>query len=442
MKKSVYNVIVHQDGQPVLYNICTERLCIMDDSVADLYTDYEPEQIIERHPDFYNYLVANKFIVTDDCIEFANLIKQWDAEDNSQSNFTLTVNPTLNCNLSCWYCYENHNGNLFMTDETLSSVMKLISKQVARDTLQEFNLSFFGGEPLLGFDKIVKPIINHCVDECNRHNKRLSLSFVTNGVLLDDHILSTLDSYNCPVSFQITLDGDMSSHNRVRKTKTGGPTYTQIIHNCKKILCYKSMYLILRCNFTADNIATFLNVVSDCKSEFINLPFSSHLTFDFHRVWQDIQSSTQNSNEISRQEDGIKDVIRQAGFNVSANKRINKYRCYADRKNHVVVNFDGNVFRCTARDFSEQNAEGILTPEGDIVWNGKAQKRDSIKWINPICHKCIIFPLCNGNCSQSKLEASFHDKCYHGYSEQDKTNIVKERFNWLISQAKHKLTSN
>lgn len=436
MKKSVYNRIINQDGQPVLYNIHTEKLCIMDVSIADLYTKSDPKQISESHPTFYNYLVVNKFIIPDSTIEFEDVIKQWNAEDNNSSCFSLTINPTLNCNLSCWYCYENHIGNLLMSKETLASVMKLISKQMTNEALQNFNLSFFGGEPLLGFDKIVKPIINHCDAECKRHGKSLSISFVTNGVLLNEYILSILNSYNRPISFQITLDGDMSSHNIVRKTKSGAPTYTNILNNCKKILSHESMYLTLRCNFTAQNISTFLNVTSDCKLAFSDVAYPAHLTFDFHRVWQDIQFSKQNSQEISEQENNIKDLIRQAGFNVSANKEFNKSRCYADRKNHMVVNFDGNVFRCTARDFTAQNAEGILTSEGEIIWNYKSQKRDSIKWINHICHNCIIFPLCGGNCSQSKLESSRHDICYHGYTEQEKINIITKRFKWLIFLAK------
>ncbi len=436
MKKSIYNTVHAISGQSVLYNIRTDKLCIMDPVLAKLWQSAEPDEIMEKHPEFYAYLVDNRFVVDEGLDEASVLIDDWKDDDTNDAVFSLTVNPTLNCNFSCWYCYENHVGNLTMTDIILRATINLATKKICSPNLKTFNLSFFGGEPLLFFDKIIIPIIDCISDACYLHNKSLTISFVTNAYLLSDRMLEALHAYNCPISFQITLDGDETTHNNVRKTKDGGETYSRIMANCKKILCYPSMYLILRCNFTAQNINTFMNVVTSCKAIFHDVPFASHLTFDFHRIWQDARDQRSNSAEVSEREQVVKALFQRAGFNVSVNKTINRYRCYADRNNHAVVNYDGNVFRCTARDFSVENAEGRLSADGKIIWNDKSLRRDAIKWVNTACIKCYIYPLCGGNCSQSKLEASSHDRCYHNYTEEEKASIVLQRVKWLIEKAK------
>ena len=40
--------------------------------------------------------------------------------------------------------------------------------------------------------------------------------------------------------------------------------------------------------------------------------------------------------------------------------------CYANKINSEVINYDGLVYKCTARDFSEKNDVGIML-EGGII---------------------------------------------------------------------------
>ena len=63
-------------------------------------------------------------------------------------SYRLTINPTLNCNFSCWYCYETHNKK-YMSNEVKQRILKLIDNIVSKQDIQYFELDWFGGEPLL-----------------------------------------------------------------------------------------------------------------------------------------------------------------------------------------------------------------------------------------------------------------------------------------------------
>ena len=46
--------------------------------------------------------------------------------DNDDSTFELIINPTLDCNFHCWYCYENHLKGSKMDEGIVSAITTLI----------------------------------------------------------------------------------------------------------------------------------------------------------------------------------------------------------------------------------------------------------------------------------------------------------------------------
>lgn len=436
MKKSKYNFIRQIGEQNVLYNAMTESLSILDPDVAALYIDKSVEEIKVLHPDFYNYLCSNGYLINDTVDELHTLLERWNLEDNDPSYFSLSVNPTLNCNMDCWYCYEKHDGDLNMKGSVLDNIKKLISVKLSDKQLNRFHLGFFGGEPLLNFNRVAQHLINFATEKATYYNKILTLSFVTNGYLLSKEILDYLYHLGHSTTFQITLDGNEDIHNHVRHTKTGGETYKTILQNASHILKYSNMTLVLRCNFTAASLNSFIDVATDLSAWTDNPDIDiNHLTIDLHQVWQDCANN--NFTEIKEAEDDVRKVFQQLNLPITIIRKAKRYRCYADRNNNALVNYNGDLFRCTARDFTPDRKEGIIDNLGNLVWNKRSANRNSVKWANPTCHACEIYPLCCGSCSQIKLESSSPFRCDYGYNPQDKYEIITERINWLLNKAQN-----
>lgn len=434
MKKSRYNFIRQKGTQSVLYNARTEAITILDSVVSQLYQEKPVGEIQTIHPDFYDYLCNNGYLVSDDLDELQAQINQWNSEDNDPSNFSLSVNPTLNCNMDCWYCYEKHDGDLNMKEPVLSGIRKLIINKLSDIRLRTFHLGFFGGEPLLNFNRIAKELIDFTSAAAQERGKVLTISFVTNGYLLSEDILDYLCEVGHPTTFQITLDGSEEVHDYVRRTKTGSNTYKTILKNASRILEYPNMNLVLRCNFTAESLASFMDVATDL-SEWIDNPKLDvgRLSIDLHQVWQDYAKSY--PIDIDAVEKEVRNAFNASNLPLSIIRKAKRYRCYAERNNNVLVNYNGDIFRCTARDFTRANREGVIDADGVLVWNGRSAERDAVKWNNSTCKGCGIYPLCGGACSQNKLESKRITGCDYGYDQQDKDDIITARIEWLLTKA-------
>ena len=73
------------------------------------------------HPTLFQNLVKAKIVVeclTEECM-IKNRIQQ---KLSSEKILRLTINPTLDCNLRCWYCYEAHNSTSNMNKETMLAI--------------------------------------------------------------------------------------------------------------------------------------------------------------------------------------------------------------------------------------------------------------------------------------------------------------------------------
>lgn len=147
-----------------------------------------------------------------------------------------------------------------MSTEISGRIFKFISKKLAEPNLKEFDLSFFGGEPLIRYRSIVQPLTEHACKLAELHHKKMGIGFTTNGYLLTSTVADYLSSLNVPLHFQITLDGNEKSHDKIRHTINGIGSYAQILDNCKHVLLNPLANITLRCNYTAENAATFMEI--------------------------------------------------------------------------------------------------------------------------------------------------------------------------------------
>lgn len=429
MKLSKYSFVIKRGPDYVLYNCWTEKMGVLEERLKEWLESSDVNHIQKIHPEFYNYLLREKFIVDNEVNEVEEVIKEWKKEENSDS-FGLMINSTLDCNMQCWYCYEKHKKGSDLTIETSAALLKLVKKKIQEPQFRKIHISFFGGEPLLNFNTVIWPFLVKVDKMCQEQKKLFSTSMTSNSYLLSNDIIEKFLSLhtNKPVLIQVTIDGNEEMHNKTRYLYGGGKSYQIILSNIKQAL-NKGIKITLRFNCTNNNIRTFVDVLSDLSD--LTEQEKSNMTIDLQRVWQDPFRSDVDMNYEQLK---LRKLFIQKGFIVNPLRHINPSRCYADNDNHVVVNYNGDLYKCSARDFTSENREGVLTSDGKMEWNEKRALREKLKYSNKTCLSCRIYPLCHGGCSQGKMDRERETGCLKRYTDIDKIKIIQDRVEFLLEQ--------
>lgn len=146
----------------------------------------------------------------------------------------MVLQVTRDCNLNCGYCYTSgkyfdRSGTLpLMPIETLKKAMDFFFQRTAHK--EEAYISFYGGEPLLGF-QLIKEAVQYTLGKKGKTNYRFSMT--TNGTLLNKEIISFLVDHD--FSMLVSLDGPEYVNDRYRSYKNGGGTFQRILKNLQDI---------------------------------------------------------------------------------------------------------------------------------------------------------------------------------------------------------------
>ena len=94
---------------------------LLDEMAHDLYaTEDNMDLMKNKNIKLYDELSRLGFLIEDDIDEHSiiELMRQMELHDKSM--YHLIINPTLDCNLSCWYCYEDRVKGSRISEEIIN----------------------------------------------------------------------------------------------------------------------------------------------------------------------------------------------------------------------------------------------------------------------------------------------------------------------------------
>ncbi|ATL43494.1 radical SAM protein [Elizabethkingia sp. HX WHF] len=427
MKTSIYNNFITYDNKNVCYNLLNDKFVILEDDLKELLLAANRENNIDElkeiHPDFYEFLAEEGYIVDEEKDEFQEVVSVSKEVDDNEKQYLLFINPTMNCNFKCWYCYETHIKDSKMDNVNIEKTIQFIENIISQNNkIEDFAISWFGGEPLLYFDKVVVPILEGAKKITESSGINLITGFTTNGLLFDQKKIDFLKKYTLQ-EIQITLDGYKDNHDKIRYISETKGSFDKIIKNII-LLADNQINVVVRVNCTEQNI----NDIDKIMSLFQKVPQSikKYLKFTFHKVWQ-LESSLEY--DVRHYIDKYKNSDFYVDGAVFDSVRGS---CYADKYNQAFINYNGDVFKCSARDFESKSKLGQLEQNGTITWNEKKFIRQNAKFQNIPCQTCSILPVCGGGCSQVAYENLGKDYCVNDFDENKKKEIVKRVFEQKI----------
>ncbi|MCU0289171.1 MAG: radical SAM protein [Acidobacteria bacterium] len=149
----------------------------------------------------------------------------------------MILEVTENCNLRCKYCvynsYYSYQRGLSpkqLSFETARKGIEYVYTLIKDRDKKEFNLSFYGGEPLLNFNTI-KEIVRYGKERFI--DWKLNFNITTNLTLLDESILSFMVENN--FYMVVSLDGGSDNHDAKRVFPNGNGTHAEIMKRLEYI---------------------------------------------------------------------------------------------------------------------------------------------------------------------------------------------------------------
>lgn len=128
MKFSQFNSILKYRDQYTLFNSYHNKVILLDPKIHLLLkSSTDVVDIENRHPSLFYYLIRHKFIIDNSVNEVEDIINLRTINDENTKEFILFINPTMNCNFNCWYCYEKKIKNSKIDPITLIKIEKYLN---------------------------------------------------------------------------------------------------------------------------------------------------------------------------------------------------------------------------------------------------------------------------------------------------------------------------
>lgn len=353
-------------------------------------------------PNYYKEMKNAGFIIDTDFDELAYFKLMNNVCIYGNLGTHLTINPTLDCNLKCWYCSTEyakavHNGG--MSDKTVNAIKKHIEHLISEEKTPHLHLDWFGGEPLMYFNKVIVPISEHAYILTQENNLHFTQHATTNASLMDEDMIRKMNKLHF-TSYQITLDGNEEHHNLIKHQENGKGTFKTVINNINMLADYiPEVKIILRINYDRKTLYGIEDIIP-----MITENAKKKIIVDFQRVWQ-VHCKEKELEQLKKVKHLFEDNGLHSGFWTYNPHKF--HRCYADRLNHYAINYDGRIFKCTAQDYGDDKVIGNLHDDGNITWNYSLLSKlfAYSTFENENCLKCKILPLCCGSCIMRNFDA-------------------------------------
>ena len=386
-------------GRPGTLLVFSTRKTSMLLLPEDLYRRLEAGQI---PPEAEEPLLRLGILVRDREAEVREAFGFLDRANRETTGLTIAVILGMECNFRCSYCYEGSlKGPARMDRATEDRLVEFVDQRFlpGMDTVV---VDFYGGEPLLYRDAIVRisGSLKRLVEE---RGGRFHCTLVTNGSLLTPEIVDELNPLGL-MGARVTLDGPGDVHDRFRPFRSGQGSYEAIVANLKR--CAGRTRIGLAGTYTRDNYRRFPELLDDLSDRGLGpeavgpIQFSPvmHTTDEFAPPESCVGCASINEDWVAEATVFLREEVLKRGYRPP---KIAPIACMVDLEYAFTVHYDGTLTKCPALVGHEQFVAGDL-------WEGFQDYRERFALDRlrtaPACRECEYLPLCLGGCRYMKYQ--------------------------------------
>ncbi|MEF2964784.1 radical SAM protein [Paenibacillus sp. M1] len=420
-----YRVITDDPDQIYLFNCLKGSFIKLPRSVGILLDSISKDNplLIDDHSaassSVVGALLEGGFIVRQDSDELSIIEEKYNSAVASQT-FSVTIATTLNCNLSCYYCYQEHSA-IQLNREICDRILFHIEQRLTQGNYKKLIVDWYGGEPLLALESI-EYLSKKLIGLTSNLHIDYKASMVTNGTRLTPAVVDSLDKLQVS-SIQITLDGPPSIHNNNRPYRGGKPSFDSVLNGIQAAA--KKIDTFIRINVNQETLPAAYELLDRLAD--LHLSSNGRKVVPYISMIGPLSSACGSLNDetipvgefYANALNFQKEVLRrfpnlEVEDVVEIPKSIRR-ACGAQNPNSLCIHPSGQVFKC-GLDIHDSSLGA------SYIWDDYDHHSNFGRWHNlsPLkineCIDCRFLPLCMGGCAKHNfIEGHFYEResCLH-----------------------------
>lgn len=348
----------------------------------------------------YDFLIKARILVDnqeDDLnVYLADVLKN----RYNSSDMALTILPTRGCNFGCIYCYEQDRPNVLMNEQTEKAIVKFVC---SNSNLKRLSVVWYGGEPLLNFDSMVR-----LTKMFKQLNIEYSAKIVSNGYLLTKEKADLMKDLAIR-NIQITFDGSEEIHNQRRFLLGGQPTYRKIMDNLKYLLSInKEITIDIRTNIDRRNKDDYNKFYQDFKSEINDERVTMYPGFVSDLLSSECVSPEFNISEGGYKAQFILDIFDKYGIEIkSFLPKYRRHSCVASKYFAFVIGPEGELYKCWRMVGNQKEAIGNVNDGSFDMVKFSKYLIGADYTLDSKCLQCEFITLCGGGCPLVRMRNKY-----------------------------------
>lgn len=257
---SHYNSYVKTQEGILVYNTKYQNAIRLESNSIEAVKDYlvhsAPKELIDM-----GYVCTDKYEIEEEKYQYQKIKYSTDV-------LNIMLIMTYMCNCQCQYCFENLDDSFIYGNEDIDAVIEMISGMYRANKYSRLELHFFGGEPTMKTKEMI-----YIIDQLKKERVNVIPNVITNGILLTKEVISMLIEAEIK-SYQITIDGPASMHDKRRPMKNGDSAWKYIIDNLE-YMSGKHLSITLRINIDKENVNYLKDICDLLPKSFLEHKYSN-----------------------------------------------------------------------------------------------------------------------------------------------------------------------
>ena len=231
---SRYNFLVPTKKGCLLYNSFSGAVLLLggpDSAGVSRLLAAQPRAIdIEAFPDeLLADLVAGSFLVPTNVDQLQGVRDRfWEAR--RETPLALTLTTTLDCNLGCYYCYEDRS-EARLDATSAEDIASWARSKLLASGKKTLHVDWYGGEPLLN-PEFIETASGLLQQLCRELEVVYSASIISNGTCWPEDVGAFIQRHKIRQA-QISFDGMRHHHDLRRRFRDKTRSYV-IIRSCRR----------------------------------------------------------------------------------------------------------------------------------------------------------------------------------------------------------------